>query len=359
MADRTQSRTTAYPVKKIGYLKGSVRSVDRKKDTADVDCGGQIYRSVPVFYNCPAAGAVLQSGPLKNSARAFAKGDEVLVRTFDGKPSHVIGFTGDLWPCIKTPAYVYGGYVLDENSTSFSMPGSSLFYERYKALAAEQCWAFFTTYINDENADTGTGFVSVQKHWTDTEYHRDTKCYMNGNFIFQTLNDETFDHVFNGTRSNILGSFIHPDESGQGCLVYQVNTFYDWKPRTSGRVVFDFYLYITDGTHTKLATAECIVTGSVSPASGLAVKCGDFHAASDELTGRLLYGNVQITDAGSFSSDGSTNSISTGDSRSAHLLFSTGDETEMLTVPLSSEGVLSLPDGYVSPDDINIYIKNR
>lgn len=241
MAYRIKSISTLDPAEYIAYESGIITQVNSLNDTADVQTSSQTYNDVPVFYNCPEASAVQRNGALKNSSDAFCRGDEVIVRIYQGAKTHIIGFTGDLWLYIKVPAFVFaGGYLFNESEESFSPISSELFHTRYKEIQLETCSENFTTYINNDDADISEGFVSSQTHWTDSRYNRDSKFYFNGELFYQTYNNETFTGTFNGTRSNIIGSYVHPD-SGWGVCIYQINTFYDWRPHISGRIKFDFF----------------------------------------------------------------------------------------------------------------------
>ncbi|PLX65999.1 MAG: hypothetical protein C0602_12770 [Denitrovibrio sp.] len=305
MTHRTKCANTLDVVENISYQEGVVTHVDYEKDTADFVSGGITYKEVPVFYNHPDAKKEQRNGSLNGSSKAFCRGDEIIIRMFRNEPSHIIGFISSLWPCIKVPAFVFTGanpYAYDEHTGGYEKIESTLFYERYKTLTLGTCYASFTTYVNQQNADISTGFVSAQTHWTDSKYHRESKFYYNGESIYNTYNNETFSNVFNGTRSNILGAYTHPD-NGWGALIYQVNTFYDWKPRVSGRVKFDFYIYTSTGTHTKLATAEADVTGASVQATGSIVYSPAIYKANDDFTGEIFAGSLKIYDACTFSSD--------------------------------------------------------
>ncbi|PLX68630.1 MAG: hypothetical protein C0603_05615 [Denitrovibrio sp.] len=365
MSYKLYSNNTLDPVENISFQTGYVTEVDYLNDTAIIDCG-TIYQSVPIFYNCPSAGSEQSNGSLERSSSAFCKGDEVVVRFYKGSPSHIIGFKDELWPCIKTPALLFRSeiddYFLDIDNSVFNKVGNSLFYDRYKELALTNDSVEITTYINQPDADISTGFVSYQIHWIDGKMNRYTQMYFNGELIYSTLNNETNWHVFNGTRSNILSLCVHP-VTGWGSMIYQINTYYNWQPQESGRVEFDFYLYTSTGTHIKLASAEVNVTGEYSQATGLALSDQIVLSGTDEQIGNISLGNIDISEAGVFSADSSTNYIGTADNISKVILkTSEGANTpidQLITIDTNSNGGPLLTDG--TPTDFNneIYIKKR
>lgn len=363
MSSKIMCRNTLDAVENIGFLKGEVLSVNYEHDTASLESNAQPYYDIPVFYNAPIAENVQKNDSIKSSSKAFCRGDEVIARMYKGEPSHIIGFTGDLWPCVKVPAFTFNqSYMYDEAADTFTEITSPLFNTRYKTLTKDNCSKSFTTYINQPDADISTGFVSSQTHWTDSKYHRESKFYYNGELIYTTYNNETFSHYFNGTRSNILGSYIHPD-SGWGALIYQVDTFYNWRPLSSGRVIFDYYLYTSTGTHTKLATAEADITGASVQASGMCVDSVNIYSSKDSFTGEILSGTLKIYEAGIFSSDGSTNILGKNDCKEMLLISlmngAQSPEVKISKMPTNIYGAVKMPDGGYSDGSFEIYIKNR
>lgn len=340
-------KTAADTLANTGFKEAIITKVNRTEDSADIICGNVSYSGVPIFYNCDCAGAIISNGALEASSDAFASGDAVMVRFYNGAPSHIIGFTGPLWPCIAVPAFVFDSLIFSERYERFDSIDDR-FYDRYTPLTLTDAEAEISTYINDANADISTGFVSFQTHWVDTEYHRDTQFLFNGDTVYSTYNHETTDNVFNGTRSNVFGAYIHP-ETGWGAAVYQINTFYDWKPRESGRVTFDFYLFTSIGGVSLLASAECDVNGYTSFATGEAVENVSFHYSSDPDSGGMLTGIFGIYEAGTFTSDGSTNQINIGDEQGKRIVRVTETEASAVSLPDTEE----LSAGY------DIYIKKR
>jgi hypothetical protein len=282
---------------------------------------------------------------------------------YKGSPSHITGFAGDIWPCISTPAHIFTGqvsaarYVYDAQDGQFILIDNDKFYDRYQKLTLSYSAASIY-YTSDTDVDYNTGFVAVKTAWTDTEAHRDTEFYLFGDLIFSTSNRETTDGVLNGTRGNILGAFIHP-ESGWGTLVYQVNTFYDWMPQVSGSVLFDYYIYCSGGIHTKLASAAADITGVSSQGSGFVASMPVFYSAVDKTSGNMQFGSVVISEAGTFSSDGSTNII--GASQYHNFTFFSRDEASesSFSIPVSDGGYISTEMGDPVHSTYDIYMKKR
>ncbi len=285
-----------------------------------------------------------------------------------GTPSHIIGFKDELWACIKTPALLFtaeGGadYALDIDETTFTKIDSPLFQTRYKTMPLRYDRVSITTYINDPNADISSGFVSNQVHWTDGTWNRDTKVYFNGDLIYTTLNSETYSHVFNGTRSNIISLCIHSETGWGGSMIYQVNTFHDWLPQKSGRVEFDFYLYTSTGTHEKIASAEVDVTSANDQATGKIVNNQIVLSGSDEHLGHMSLANIEVAEAGVFFSDGSTNYIGSG-MKTDMIIMTTTQGTDnavdkSITLQTNSFGQPLLPDGTPADFYNEIYVKSR
>ncbi|ADD69007.1 hypothetical protein Dacet_2245 [Denitrovibrio acetiphilus DSM 12809] len=356
MADKIANKNTFAPVDQIGYMQGKVLRVDFEKDLLDVEINGMTYKGIPSFYNCPASGDVRRDGSLTGSSAAFTRGDDVVVRMFNKAPSHVTGFTADMWPCVKTPAFIFTQtetYAYDIQTETFSAPMPERFSDRYMGLDKKPCAAERTSYINDDNAQLSDGFVIIEQDWTDERWNRDTRFYYGSELVYQTYNNETFNNVFNGTRSNIFGTFIQPDTLW-GCMVYQVNTFYDWKPSVSGRVTADYYIYSSAGLHTKIASAECIVSGQSSEADGEVVENVSCHSLYDQYAGEMLVVDISVFKADSFSSDGSTNKVESSDmNRRAFLLITEGtDEPDCKVFSIKN-------DSSISQGDYGIFVKSR
>jgi len=360
-----ESKNALDPAFYIGYQKGAVLKVNHAEDTADIEIDGKIHLGVPVFYNCAKSGSIRKNGALKNSSLAVTRGDEVIVRTDKGKPSHITGFTDGLWPCIKTPAYVFSNaqhrFLLDEKTLGFSKIDADIFDKRYKPVSTGFMYNSVTTYINDPEPDISEGFCTVQTHWTDSRMHRKTDVFFNGNKIYSTFNSETSEGVFSGTRSNIFGVYIHP-LTDWGCMVYQVNTFYGWMPQASGRVVFDFYMYTSTGTHTKLCSAQADISGEISAGTGEVLRLADVRYITGEDTGEMLTRRIQISEAGNFSSDGSTNYISPDSGiRTLYSLTEEGADKPYDSIfQLSTDSSRNLTSGDESfADTFDIYVKDR
>lgn len=316
----------------ISYAAGTVTKVDYEKGTADIEG----YKNLSVEYAC-----------MGSAADAFAIGDDVIVRKFAGVPSHIIGFTGDMWPSLRTPALIFdeGAPYIYRNRSAEKLP--IRFYDRYEKLDEYDCAVSHTFYLNNNNAETNDAFTTIEHDWTDGRYNRDTKFYYKDELIYQTYNNETYDGVFNGTRSNVFGRFIHP-ESGEACMVYQVNTFYDWLPRVSGRVSFDFYIYISGLLHTRLASAKADVTGYSTQAEGSVLSEALCTALTTPDNRSILKAELTVREAGDFTSDGSTNYIGYGGSVAKS--FAVASESCEFTA-LNNADVPSFKNG--------IYIKRR
>jgi hypothetical protein len=313
--------------------------VDHINSLITVDTDSGTYKAEP-FYNCPGI-----------ASHAFAAGDEVIVRMYQGDATHVIGFTGDNWACFKTPAIVFddGAYYDGEIIPS---PTEELL-DRYVQLDRYDCAGGYTFYKNNSAAATDDAFTAIETDWSDGMWHRDTSFYYRDELVYHTYNYETYSHIFNGTRSNVFGRFIHP-ESGVGCKVYQVNTFYDWAPETSGRVTFDCYLYSSSGVHTRISSAYCDVTGASTQAYGDIVTNVECTASSSEGGEHILTLRADIAQAGLFTSDGSTNILPNADElRKQYAVFITsGDTTENSLFALAADD-----DQYNA--ELGIYVKKR
>jgi len=335
-------------LEKTGFQTGTITALNRQTDTADINCNGSAYTSIPVFYNAPCAGGTQSNGSLAGCSDAFASGDEVIVRFYSGRPSHIIGFSGFLWPCIATPAFVFGSdsgdLILNERHIRFDDITDSRFYDRYTPTEILGAEAEISTYINEPDADVSSGFISFQTHWTDSMFHRETQFLFNGEPVYSTYNYETYSNVFNGTRSNVFGAYIH-QQTGWGAAFYQINTFYDWKPRTFGRVEFDFYFYSSTTGSVKIASAVSEVTGGYSKATGTALETSYIKQSAD----MIFTGLFSLWEAESFTSDGSTNLLNTGEPL----------EKKMVNISEENTGITPLPEAEGLSESYDIYIKNR
>lgn len=361
MTQRISNRTALEPVEHTGYTSGTIDSVDFENDTADILCGGELYTAVPVFYNCPEAGAVQPNGALRNSAAAFARGDEVLVRTHDSLPSHIAGFTGDLWPAVKTPAFVFdSAYTYDHRTSSLREIPSQLFFERYGRLDTTPCEVQFETYVNQQPDDLSSGFKSVQQHNDyGGSHNRLSRFYCMGRLICTTYNSEDGNGIFNGTRANILGAFRN-QETGWGCVIYQINTFTDWRPGISGNVRFDYHIYTSAGLRQKIASAQTDITGYESECTGETVSAPGFSAASNTAYGKMMPGSLVINKAGLFSSDGDSN-LAGSDGLKKTMCMNISEKTGGAAHDIfyiNPAPHLEIPDSTLT-DGYELYIKKR
>jgi len=339
------NRNAYDPVENISYTAGKILSVDFLNTCADVSCNGVTYNNLPVLYNC--------SGGYTASA-AFARGDDVIVRLYKNSPSHIVGFSGDMWPCVKTPALTFASdsiYTYDTEDGVFTTHPEK-FYDRYTPLSEYTCEVDHTFYKNDRDAEIGSGFTTIETDWTDDKWNRDTKFYYEQELVYSTYNNETFANVFNGTRSNVFGRYIQPN-TRWGCMVYQINTFYNWKPQTSGKVTFDYYLYTSDGLNELVASAYANVNSASVQAFGYVVSDVDCKFVSEPSAGEMLKIDITINNAGLFTSDGSTN-------------FVEHDEEVKRTFCLIQEGaeepqnnLFSIDSADMPADTYKIYVKNR
>jgi hypothetical protein len=303
----------------IAYEKATVIGTDYKNDTLGVLCNGEVIHDIPVFYQGDKTLNTLRNGSIKNASHAFALGDETVLRLKNGKPFCVIGFAGDIWPCMKTPTTLfsgfYGGYYTQYTGIGEKIEpvDIELFEKRYKKLSTDYgCSTDVNLYINEENVTLSEGYDSVQFHGNEnSKDYRETYLYFNKQLLYRTRNTEDASHCFNGTRSNYIGTFKHTI-SGWGLFIYQINTFYNWIPQSSGRVISDYYLFTSTGMHTKICSATTDVTGSSSLSYGRTVESAHAREASVSGYGDILQCDIYLNKADSFDSDGTTNEVNSG-----------------------------------------------
>ncbi len=356
------NETALDPAENINYRRGTVTGVNYADNLLNVICGNDRYADVPPFYACAKTGA--------HSVLAFSLEDEVIVRFSRGIPTHVTGFYGALWPCVPMPSF---SIVTDDTVFSAAMSGGTdfmesprqLFDSRYQKISTDGCEAVLSRYINVTPPEDLSGiFAAVEQDGSTAQFwYRDTKFYYDSSLIYSTYNEESkTTGAFNGTRSNILGTYINPDTKA-GVMAYQVNTFTDWIPKVSGRVDFAFYIYSSSGFHEKTAGGYSIVTGSASPAQGDGISSVSCVYSSQEETGHILRIASDVSALSSFSADSGSNTVRFGDkTREDHLCVFAESDTlrhRPLSFRTNSYGQMELPDGRYAYAEVSFYKKDR
>lgn len=326
----------------ISYRRGIVTGTDYNGGAVDVIADGVPAQSIPVVYDCGDG----SYGPF-----AFCIGDDVMVRYYNGYPQNVVGFYGNLWPCIPMPSYtmisddkVYSRSLFQD--TGYVRSSLALFGTRYSQIEKRTCAVNYELYINKPCPDMSDKFVILETD-VGSDPSRDVNMYYDGTFVYHTYNANPSD-VFNGTRSNIIGAFINP-YTKTGLLVYQVNTFTNWRPQVSGHVDFDFYLYASTGTHIRICGASCDVTGAVSAVSGECVSYAEGFRCDDEQLGRFMSCTLYKSKADTFTADQFTNTLNAGDRLSNTVLteYISADGIKNVTETYSTDaaGMITYPDG--------------
>lgn len=302
------SLNAMYPAERIAYARGRVLYSDYIENSIRVAVNGFEY-TLPAAYD---------SADAKPSAYAFSTGDVVAVRTYEGLPTHIAGFEDRLWPFIPIPAEVsisadrvFSSSLFQE--TPLIESDRSMFLSAYEKLPEKECEIGFTSHVNEPAPDMEGRLVSVQTHTTGNVFSRLSKFYYNGEFIYETYNEETFGGVFNGTRSNIIAAYKDA-ASGRAFVIYQINTYTDWLPYTSGRVDFDFFIWSSTGLSRRICGGYSDIAGVISPATGQCIgyDTTGFFAEDSEGMSVLVCG-FYICKAESFSAPASNNFVDTGD----------------------------------------------
>ncbi|MGE4317580.1 MAG: hypothetical protein AB7E96_01640 [Deferribacterales bacterium] len=362
MALYISNETALDPTENILFRRGRITRVNYADNLLDVVCDEDRFTRVPPFYACSKTG--------QHTVMAFALEDDVIVRFDKGFPTHVTGFYGSLWPCVPMPSF---SIATDESVFSVSMfaetdfmesPGQ-LFDTRYQKISTDGCGVEMSRYINVTPPEDLSGvFAAVEQDGTTALFwYRDTEFYYDNKFIYRTYNEESkSDGAFNGTRSNILGTYINPDTKA-GVMAYQVNTFTDWIPKVSGRVDFAFFVYSSSGFHEQVAGGYSIVTGSTSTAEGDGISSVSCVYSSLTETGHMLCLTSEISELSGFSADSSVNTVRFGDKRQEDYLcvFSESDTIRHRTLSFRTDsyGQMELPDGRYAYAEIGFYKKDR
>ncbi len=354
------SQNALDPTERISYAAGHVVKADHAADKVTVSINGETYSDLPIVY---------ESADGRPSSYAFANNDSVVVRLYEGVPSHIIGFNDRLWAFIPMPAEVYetssgimsAGFLMQ---TDYIRSDRTAFNTAYRQMPRNTCEITQTNYIDQPVPDNMTGqLYAVQEHRTTDVYSRLTRMYYGDKFIYETYNEETFSGVFNGTRSNIVGAYKDPI-SGETFVIYQINTFTDWLPRKSGRVDFNFYVYSSLGLHQKLASAYSVITGTSSPVYG---ECLNYYPNGfyfEDVPGTSIFScGFYICTVEPFTASNNTNVVSPSSIlqyvRFTHSWAPEGQDTALTVLPCSEDGRVGLPNGEYAEPGINLYCKRR
>lgn len=340
--DMIHSTSIKDPLRNIGYKTGIVLGTNREAVTATVLTGGDVL-TLPVVYNCPAG---------YSSADAFAVGDDAVIRLYKGEPSHVVGFTRGSWPCVRTPALVFEAEEPYTYDTEAFIQHPAKFYDRYKPLTEYGCEVSHTHYINRSDAVTNEAFTTIETDWYDGAWNRYTEFYYGAELIYTTHNNETAAHVFNGTRSNVFGRYINP-RTGWACMIYQINTFTDWKPRTSGRVDFDYYLYTSTGINMPIASAYAEVNSASAQTYGLVISEASCAILLDSYAGNIMKADITLCSGGMFTSDGSINTAEADEEMKHNICIITEGVEEPLTE------IYGINTEAMPSENYRIYVKRR
>jgi len=347
-----------YPAERIAYAKGRVIYSDYIENGIRVSVNGSEY-TLPAAYD---------SADGKPSAYAFSTGDIVAVRTYEGLPTHIAGFEDRLWPFIPMPAEVnieadrvFSSSLFQETPVIES--DSTLFFQAYEKLPETECAIGFTSYVNVPAPDMEGRLVSLQTHATGNVFSRLSKFYYDGEYIYETYNEESFDGVFNGTRSNIIAAYKDPS-SGTAFVIYQINTYTEWLPRISGRVDFDFYIWSSKGHNQRICGGYSHVTEAVSEASGQCIgyETTGFCAEDSEGMSVLVCG-FYICSIGSFSASAGNNFVDTGGyeqfMRFTMAAMPEGTYSADRIYECSESGHIRLGEGIYADPKNSIYRKKR
>lgn len=354
------SQNALDPTWKISYAEGRVVKADHTADRITVSVNGETLSDLPIVY---------ESADGRPSSYAFSNNDSVVVRLYEGVPSHIIGFKEGLWPFVPMPADTYETATGMMSSGLFTQTGyirseKTLFKEIYRLMPRNSCDITQTNYIDQPVPADMTGqLYAVQQHRTTNVYSRLTRMYYGDELIYETYNEETFSGVFNGTRSNIIGAYKDP-VSEEAFVIYQINTFTDWLPRTSGRVDFDFYVYSSLGVHQKLASAYSTITGASSPVYG---ECFNYYAngfySEDETDTSIFICGFYICSVAPFTASNNTNVVAPSSTlqyvRFIHSWSPEGYDTALTVIPCAEDGTIELSGGEYAEPDLNLYCKKR
>ncbi|MGE4268453.1 MAG: hypothetical protein AB7F25_13550 [Deferribacterales bacterium] len=354
------SQNALDPTENISYAEGRVTKTNHSANTVEVTVDNAVYGGLPIEY---------ESVEARPESYAFSVNDPVVVRQYKGVPSHITGFKDRLWPFVPMPAEAYetDNFILSSgllHRTEFVRSPKAAFNTAYEAMKKKTCAVSTPTYINQPAPDDTNGKIySLQVHQTTNVYTRLTRYYFGSEFIYETYNEETTSGVFNGTRSNVITAHVDPI-SGAAFMIYQVNTFTDWKPQTSGRVDFDFYLYSSLGIHEKIASAYALITGASSPVYGecIGYDTTGFYCEDTADTGFFISGFYTCA-VNPFTADSGVNTVSQGEylkyGRFIQSWAPDGYGTSVSDYNCDENGNIELAAGlYVSPDG-NIYKKKR
>ncbi len=348
------------PTERISYAEGRVVKADHAADKVTVSVNGGTFSDLPIVY---------ESADGRPSSYAFANNDAVVVRLYEGTPSHITGFKDRLWPFIPMPAEAYetGSGIMSAGlftQTDFVRSDKTAFKEIYREMPQNDCAITQANYIDQPVPDDMTGqLYAVQEHRTTSVYSRLTRMYYGDKFIYETYNEETFSGVFNGTRSNIIGAYKDP-VSGEAFVIYQINTFTDWLPRKSGRVDFDFHIYSSLGLHQKLASAYSDITGTASPVYG---ECIGYYPNGfyfeDTPDTSIFACEFYTCSISPFTASNNTNVVSPSTTlqyiRFIHSWSQEGNDTALTIYPCTEDGKIELPGGEYADTDLYLYSKKR
>lgn len=368
MSQYINSNNALDPVENISYKKGRVVKADYLGNLLDVSCGGSIHKNLPVFYRCNGGENEDIHGSTAGGSFAFTLEDEVLVRFYNGRADRVCGFYGDLWPCIPMPAMAIASdtVIYSKNlfqNTEYAETDTELFLKRYTKISEKNCDTELSTYSNTSlPEDYQNRFIAVVMSGLSGDlYYRHTTVYFSGTSIYTTYNYETRSGgVFNGTRSNVIAAFVHP-LTGDGVLVYQINTFTDWLPQVSGRVDFAFYIYCSSGYHELISTGYSIVSSEVSDANGTGISESSGFYTDTADTGYAFCMSASVENLMNFTAEAGEQ-LPTYSDKTQKLIFTLyytedGAVINISEMEYDSSEKLLMPDGEYRYAEINFYRK--
>jgi hypothetical protein len=353
------SQNAMDPVENISYAEGIVTAVDYLANSLTVSVDSAEFSGLSIAYD---------SAEGRPSTYAFSVNDRVAVRLYGGTPSHIIGFTDRLWPFIPMPAEClkYNNIIAAKSifqDTPFVKAELNAFTGIYEQISKSYCGITAPTYINLPAPENTDGLLySIQEHSSSGIYSRRTRYYYEDKFIFETYNEETTSHVFNGTRSNIIAAYRDPI-SNACFVIYQINTFTNWVPQTSGRVDFDFYIYSSLGMHQKITGGYSIVTGASSPSFGecIGYSASGFYFSDGE--GTAFVCGFYRRAINPFTAPSGTNVVSAGEYLGYHRFMHTwqpeGFNTALSGYQCNENGQILLSDGIYADPAALLYKKKR